>query len=160
MNKQYTPVTNIGSVSLLMTFIVLCLAVFATLSLSGSISEYRYSQKIAEHNQEYYQASSTATQTLREIDRLLHAAYSSSPDIYYEVIEEQLTSLGTFTLDFGADRHTVSYEVPIGSSQCLQVCLSLNEPAGLNDGFYRIVTWQEVPSSLWNGDDSLNLLTL
>ncbi len=160
MNRRYSPITNIGSVSLLMTFIVLCLAVFATLSLSASISEYQYSLKIAEHNQEYYQASSAATQTLREIDRLLHAAYSSSPDIYYEVIEEQLTSMGTFTLNFGADKHAVSYEVPISDSQLLRVCLSLNEPSELKDGFYKITTWQEVPSSLWNGDDSLNLLTL
>lgn len=160
MNRQYSPVTNIGSVSLLMTFIVLCLAVFATLSLSGSVSEYQYSQKVAGHNQDYYQASGTATQTLREIDRLLHAAYDSSPDIYYAAIEEQLTSLGTFTLDFSENLHTVSYEVPIGSSQILKVCLTLNEPSQLTEGFYKITTWQEVPSSVWNGDDSLNLITL
>lgn len=45
--KRSHPVTNIGSVSLLMTFVVLCLAIFAALSISGAISEYRYSQKIA-----------------------------------------------------------------------------------------------------------------
>ena len=39
MKKTTHPIANIGSVSLLMIFIVLCLVVFSALSLSGTLSE-------------------------------------------------------------------------------------------------------------------------
>lgn len=160
MQKKYSPITNIGSVSLLMTFIILCLVVFAMLSLSGAVSEYQYSQKIAQHNQDYYQASNEAVQMLRQIDRLLHAAYETKPDIYYAVVEEQLAGMRELQTDFTEENPTVTYEIPISSSQLLKVILTLNPPEQMEYGYYNITTWQEVPSSGWNGDDSLNLLQL
>ena len=80
MKKTLYPVTNIGSVSLLMIFIVLCLAVLSTLSLSGALSEYRYSQKIAQHQADYYNASGSASRVLKEIDRILCQAHAEHPD--------------------------------------------------------------------------------
>ena len=41
MNKRKFPVTNIGSVSLLMIFIVLCMVTLAALSLSTASGSYR-----------------------------------------------------------------------------------------------------------------------
>lgn len=160
MKKNYSPITNIGSVSLLMTFIILCLVIFATLSLSGAVSEYQYSQKVAQHNQDYHQASNEAVRILREIDRLLHAAYEAEPDIYYAVIEEQLSGMGELHVDFSEELPTVTYEIPVSNSQTLKVILTLNPPDQMKYGYYSITTWQEVPSSEWNGDDSLNLLQL
>ena len=65
MKRRSYPVTNIGSVSLLMIFIVLCLVAFSALSLSGAVSDRQYSQKIARHNTEYYEASAQATGILK-----------------------------------------------------------------------------------------------
>lgn len=160
MKKQYSPVMNIGSISLLMTFIVLCLVVFATLSLSGAIGEYQYSKKIALHEQEYYRASNHAVQTLREVDRLLHAAYESEPDRYYTIIEQQLSGMGELLLDFTGELPLVTYEVPVSGSQVLRVVLALSPPGQMQDGYYHITTWQEAPSLEWNGDDSLDLIQL
>ena len=44
MNKRKFPVTNIGSVSLLMIFIVLCMVTLAALSLSTASGSYRFAQ--------------------------------------------------------------------------------------------------------------------
>lgn len=158
MKRHSYPITNIGSVSLLMTFIVLCLAVFATLSLSGALSEYHYSQKIAQHNQEYYEASNEATQMLREIDRILHAAYANGSGNFYTVTEELLTGLGGIQTDFSLEQPTIAYTVPVGSTQSLQVILTLNPPEQTASGYYKISTWQEVPAATWNPDNSMHLM--
>ncbi len=157
MKKPSFPVTNIGSVSLLMTFIVLCLVTFSTLSLSGSVSEYHYSQKLAKHNQDYYEASNTALRTLQEIDTILHDAYTENRDSYYSSADRELARLESVTADFSKEIPTVAYEVPVTSKQSLKVVLSLNKPGQMRQGYYKITTWKEIASSEWNGDDSLNL---
>lgn len=70
-NKQQSTFINIGSSSLLMVFLVLCLTTFAILSLSSAQSDYSFSKKFAEHKTEYYEASSRAEMILGEIDQLL-----------------------------------------------------------------------------------------
>lgn len=153
------PFTNIGTVSLLMTFIVLCLVLFAALSLSGAFSEYRYSQRIAQHNIDYYEAATQASDMLRNIDGILRSAYELDPDHYYETAEEQLAPIVHTDADFTSETPSVTYETPIGDRQSLRVVLVLNPPGQMDEGYYRITSWQEVPASEWNGDDSLNLMT-
>lgn len=159
MKKTSFPVTNIGSVSLLMTFIVLCLVTFSTLSLSGSVSEYHYSQKLAAHNSDYYEASNKATATLQEIDKVLHDAYTRNRDRYFSAAKEQLGHIDSITSDFSRDVPTVTYEVPVSESQVLHVSLSLNNPGRVNEGYYKITAWKEAPASKWQGDDHLELFT-
>ncbi|MBQ0018409.1 MAG: hypothetical protein KBS63_04240 [Clostridiales bacterium] len=57
MNKRKVsaPASNIGIASLLVVFLVLCLVVFATLSLSTALNDYSQSQKQAQHVTEYYE---------------------------------------------------------------------------------------------------------
>lgn len=153
------PFTNIGTVSLLMTFIVLCLVIFAALSISGALSEYRYSQRIAQHNVDYYSASSQASDMLRNIDGILKNAYELDPEHYYETAEEQLAPIVHVSADFTSETPSVTYETAIDDAQSLRVVLVLNPPGQMEEGYYRITSWQEVPSSEWNGDDSLNLMT-
>lgn len=159
MKKRSYPVTNIGSVSLLMTFIVLCLVIFATLALSGALSEYQYSRKIADYNADYYEASNTAMETLRDIDRILHDAYGASPEQYHRAVEEQLADLDTVTADFTGEEPTLTYQVPVNDTQTLHVVLTINAAPETAGGYLRITAWQKVPASEWNGDESLELIT-
>lgn len=158
MKKFAFPVTNIGSASLLMTFIVLCLVTFSTLSLSGSLSEYRYSRKLAEHNLAYYNASNRAVLMLREVDDILNTAYSKNRDSYYSDAREAFAHLENVATDFSMDTPTITYETPINDTQSLQVVLSLNRPENLESGYYRIVSWKETASAEWKGDDHLDLM--
>lgn len=178
MKKPSYPMANIGSVPLLMTFIILCLAVFATLALSGAVREYRYSQKIAEYNQAYYEASNSATETLKEIDNLLHTAYLEFSDEYFKAAREQLSQLPGLQMDFTKTEPVLTYEVPINDSQKLQVVLTLNSAKDLAGGYgaagsrqahgqtetpepagyYRIMAWQKLPSAPWKADNRMNLL--
>lgn len=172
MKKPSYPMANMGSVPLLMTFIILCLAVFATLALSGAAREYQYSQKIAEYNLAYYEASNSATETLKEIDSLLHTAYLEYPDEYFRAAREQLSQLHGLQVDFTGTEPVLTYEVPINDSQKLQVVLTLNpveDTAGSRQayvrtetsapaGYYRITAWQKLPSTEWKADNRMNLL--
>lgn len=159
MKKTVYPVTNTGSVSLLMIFIVLCLTVLSALSLSGALSEYQYSQKIAQHHADYYRASGSASKILKEIDQILALAHTEHPDDYYRAAEQQLARLEGVEIDLTSESPVVTYQIPVDDSQSLRVALALNAPDELEQGYYRITAWQEISSSEWNGDDSLNLMT-
>ncbi len=158
MKKHSYSIVNIGSALLFMTFIVLCLVTLATLSLSGSVKEYQYSQKLAAHNRDYYQACGWASERLCEIDETLEDAYAGSPGSYYKEAERRLEEIGGLASDFSNREPTVTYEIPISRSQNLQVVLTLNPPERMADGYYKITAWKEIPSSKWNGDDKLNLM--
>jgi len=56
--KTPAPMTNIGIASLLVIFLVLCLVVFAALSLSTATNDYKQSLKQAQHVTEYYEGES------------------------------------------------------------------------------------------------------
>lgn len=158
MKKHAYSVVNIGSVLLFMTLIVLCLVIFSTLSLSGSVSEYQYSQKLAQHNREYYQACGQASEVLRDIDDILQTAYAASSGSYYKRAESKLSALDGVRTDFSGKSPTITYETPVSRVQSLQVTLTLNPPGQAADGYYKITAWQEVPSSEWKGNDKLNLI--
>lgn len=65
MNKRKFPVTNIGSVSLLMIFIVLCMVTLAALSLSTASGSYRSAQTLAGHTTAYYRAPTKQRKSLQ-----------------------------------------------------------------------------------------------
>lgn len=158
MKKHPYPVINIGSVLLLMTFIVLCFATFSALSVSSSVSEYQYSQKLAKHNQDYYTACGKANEMLQTIDDILKTAYTGSRANYYGAAEKGLKALDQVDAEFSEGSPTVTYQIPISQAQSLQVVLTLNPPGRIGEGYYRITSWQEIPASQWKGDDSLTLI--
>mgnify|MGYP001068734622 CR=1 FL=1 len=75
--KQESTVVNIGSSSLLVIFVVLCLATFAILSLSSAQSDHSFAERLAAHKTEYYKASSKAEVITGEIDRILSETASA-----------------------------------------------------------------------------------
>lgn len=62
---------GIGSASLILIFIVLCLATFAVLSLGNAKREDGFSQKSAESVQEYYRADAEGERFVQEMDLLM-----------------------------------------------------------------------------------------
>ena len=97
MNKRKFPVTNIGSVSLLMIFIVLCMVTLAALSLSTASGSYRSAQTLAGHTTAYYRASNKAEKKLAKTEKILQACYHSTSDAdsYYQQVRQQLGITGS-----------------------------------------------------------------
>lgn len=152
-NKQQSTFINIGSSSLLMVFLVLCLTTFAILSLSSAQSDYSFSKKFAEHKTEYYKASSRAEMILGEIDQLLA---ENSDQVIARLDGKEIDNIPLSCT--GADGETViSYQVPSGEKQALNVVLLVTNDSE-HENYYKIQAWQLISTEEWNGDNSLNLI--
>lgn len=144
--QQKFPITNIGSVTLLMIFIVLCMVTFAALSLSSASYDWRSAQKSADHTAAYYQASNQAEEALAQIDQILIQCRTTAADstAYYQQVASACANLTDPNVSFtegSADSNTseasetgtvsasfISWQISISDSQALQVRLELLNP--------------------------------
>lgn len=151
-NKNDYPVINIGSASLLVIFLILCLVTFAALTLSGAVSDYRFSRKLADRQTAYYEANNRAQALLSEIDSLC-----ASPEGW-----KQAESLSTddipVTLSEGPDFPVIRFSVPVNDTQDLAVALKLQPSADGGSSVCTVRQWQLVAATDWEGDNSLNLI--
>ena len=66
--KKSVPFLSIGSSSLLVVFLVLCLVIFAMLTLTGTQSDYRFSRQLADRRTAYYAACNQAEEQIASLD--------------------------------------------------------------------------------------------
>lgn len=125
--KSFSPPAT-GGASLLTVFAVLCLTVFALLSLSTVRADQRLSEASARAVEEYYAADLQAQEILARL------RFGELPD--------------QVTVDGGKCR----YAVPINDARELQVEV---EVRGTND--YTVLRWQAVNVGEWEIDDDLHL---
>lgn len=122
----------VGGSSLLVIFAVLCLTVFALLTLSTAAADSRLSQDAADAVEAYYQADSQA-----------EALWARLRD------GEQPKEVTKTMEDAGSTLY--KYTVPISQEQELQVCLRLK------DGTWTVVQWQAVSTADWQADEDLTV---
>lgn len=118
---------NVGSSSMLMIFVILCLISFATLSIVSANADRKLSSKIAERTTAYYKACSSAQESLAGIDATLASQYRSSADA-----EEYYNAVG----------HSKTYTIPVSASQILFIEIEILYPQTDEDTFYRVKTWK------------------
>lgn len=117
---------NIGSASILLIFVILCLISFAVLSIVSANADRRLSSKVLARTAAYYEACNTAEETLARIDETLSTVYAQSadPESYFSIVG-----------------HGKSYIIPISDLQILQVSIEILYPDE-GDTYYRINSWQ------------------
>ncbi len=162
MKKKSFPITNIGTISLMMIFIVLCMVTFAALSLSSAVSDSRSGQKMSVHTEEYYAASNQAEEILASVDGIFSDAYSKAQDAeeYYKMVSEALPD--TLTSEKEEGQLQIRYQVDVNDSQAIQVLLAVLSPEQIqregSGAFYKILSWQEIQTTPWEGDNSIQLI--
>lgn len=161
-NKNQSSFTAIGSSSLLVVFLILCLTTFAILSLSSAKSDYSFAERLAKHRSNYYAACSQAEDMLGDIDQLLEQTYLSNPtsrEEYLDALSLTLVTSSKLPCSYSADtgEPVISYNVPIDKKQTLFVELKVTDPAK-SPYYYEIKTWQAASSETWKSDDTLNLM--
>lgn len=155
MSKRKYPTINIGSSSMLVVFIILCLVTFSVLSVASANNDRKYSEKIADRTTAYYEASNKAEELLSQIDDKLKQVYEQYNAEYLSQVPDVLTSIdGIDTSDFPS----VSFSVPINDTQTLSVSLLVQTPEKEGDTFYTITSWKEISTEVWNGDEPMNLM--
>jgi len=130
---------GIGSASIMLVFVVLCLVIFAIISLSPALTERTLANAEVQLIQEFYAADAIAEQILAEI---LAGAYLYSPIMGIDVITG-------WNMQFFVPM--VYFTVPINDTMVLFVEI------GLDAGYYHILAWQMVNLHEWVPDESINL---
>lgn len=130
--RRFSP-PAVGGSSLLVIFAVLCLTVFAMLSMSTVQAEDRLRNSSAKAVSQYYAADA-------EAERILSELRSGNIPEGVELSE-----------DFKA-----KYSCEISDTQTLFVEVSFD--GGLGDS-YKITRWQAVYTADWTPDDSLGVWT-
>ena len=127
-----------GAVSLLVVFAVLCLTVFALLSLTTVQADVRLADAAAEAVTNYYAADLKA----QTVFACLRTGSALPSDVSVELTEGE-----------GAEgTASASCAIPISDTQELQIELSRSP-----DGTWTVLRWQSVPTGSWTYDDSLGL---
>ena len=125
MEKSRKPILGVGTSSILLIFVLLCMITFAVLSLVSSRSDYRLSQK-TRSTQDYYEAENKANDILLTIDQCLEEQYTlyGNTEEYLQHVKSALEN--TEGILFSSER-VMEYQVPAGEKQALHVALLLPE---------------------------------
>jgi len=148
---------NVGSSSVLMVFILLCLTTFATLSLVSANADRKLAQKAAAVSTRYYEADAFAEELLFSMDMLLRESYA--------ITQNERDYRRSYADAFARLPHPVKLEgeaagfvVELNSAQQLEVTIDLPYPE--NGGvFYKRLRWQVV-TTVFHGDDEIEYLDL
>lgn len=117
----------IGGISLLVVFAVLCLTVFALLSLSTVQADARLADSSVRAVQDYYAADCAAQEILARLRN------------------GEMPEGVVYAQDWDSGGGFYSYDCPISDTQTLSVSVQLDV-----DGSYTILRWQSVYSGEWN----------
>lgn len=105
--------TGIGSSSILLIFVLLCLVSFATLSYVTAGADYKLSSTMLDRTTAYYEAKARAEVMLAGLDETLSQIYAGSEDA-----DAYFNAVGRYK----------SFMIPISELQSLEVCLTLLYP--------------------------------
>ena len=129
----------LGGSSLLTVFAVLCLTVFALLSLSTVRADLRLAQRSRQAVQDYYAADCRA----QEILARLRTGQPLPEGVSVETVSVDYA-------DHGEEIH--SYAVPISDTRELQVEVRMDAPDD-----YEVLRWQVVNTGEWSFDGGLEI---
>ncbi len=149
-NKKLT--MNIGIISFMVVFIILCLVTFAILSLSSAYSNLNTTNKSIEHMNQYYELSSQGEMFLKDIDDSLYQLYqkTSTKNEYFH----QLETLKKENNEINISNHVIQYDIT-HENMTLHIELEVLYPG---EKLYHIITWKTETNNEWNPDQGLDIL--
>lgn len=135
--------SGIGSSSILVIFVILCLVSFATLSIVSANADYKLSRKVLERTTAYYEAEGQAQAALAALDAELAALYESSASEteYFKAAGEEKT-----------------FSFPLSDIQSMQVVVRIQYPKKTGDTFYTVQSWQAVITGELEYEGTLNVI--
>lgn len=134
---------GIGSSSILVIFVILCLVSFATLSIVSANADYKLSTKILDRTTAYYTAVNQAESSLAYFDQTLQKVYAeaNSEESYFATVGK-----------------TKSFMIPISDLQSLEIEIAILYPTSEDLRLYEVTTWQVVTVKELDYDTTLNVI--
>lgn len=149
--KEKKLTMNIGMISFMIVFIILCLVTFSVLSLVSAQSNLKMANRSIEHHQEYYQLSSKGEEALHKIDDYLYELYQkSSQENYFQ----KLDHLKAIIPDLHIYQHYIDLTIT-GQSQKLYIQLEVLYPG---NKLYEVKAWEVQSKDEWNPDEKMEIL--
>lgn len=135
-----------GGASLIMVFAVLCLTVFAALSLATAAAEYRTAERFADSTAAYYKADSEAVTVRNGIQNML--AEGAAP-------ETVAAAYGAACSPGSEAAQTlISYTVPLDDGiSCLAVTLRYDKARRM----LTTAVWQKQDIKEWQPDENIDV---
>ena len=130
---------GIGSASIVLVFVVLCLTIFAVISIVPALTERNLIEAELRLVQEYYAADALAEQIVAEL--LLH---DEAPE---NILGIDIFSYWSWDLFL----EIASFIVPVSDTHILHVAVGLDFDA------YHIFAWQMIPADEWQADDDIEV---
>ncbi|MDO4966740.1 MAG: hypothetical protein Q4E51_08550 [Lachnospiraceae bacterium] len=146
--KNFSSGVNVGSSSILVTFVLLCLVTFAALSFVSANSDYRLSRQSADRMGRYYEANRMAEVYLLNIESQIKQSVDncSSEKEFLDGLDTVFAdnnSIEAINLD---GKIVLNYSVAITDKQNLEVTLETNYADAKDDLPFTITKWQAVSS--------------
>lgn len=150
MNKKKYTFSHFGFSTILVIFIMLCMATFATLSLVSANSDYRLSKKAADKTTGYYRADSIARNYLHNADMLLSrtSVNASGADEYFHQIStlvdkiEIPDGMNQDNITYDRQNGVLSFSVFISDNQSLYVSVQMLYSPDTYGSAYKVTGWQ------------------
>lgn len=157
MDKRKFSGIGVGSTSIIMIFVVLCLTTFSILSLVTSNVAKKYTEKSIAFTTSDYEAQNEANQTLEKIDNILLNAQNDA--LNYDSNVMILSGIDGVKIISQPDGYIASYDIPITESRYLSIELKI--PLYPSDVRFSIIKWAETPfeadyegepNKVWDGN--------
>ena len=143
MDKKNSGGMNIGTSSILVTFVLLCLVTFSALSYMSARSDYKLSRQTAERTVAYYDANRMAEIYMANIEDALrnHADTCDNAEDYISGVERVFADNEIIQVEKNDENVSLSYVVKINEAQNLQVVLSVHYPDVNDSAVFHIDRW-------------------
>lgn len=154
MNKSHSPKSGfkstpltfnggIGSSSILVIFVILCLVSFATLSIVSANADYKLSTKILDRTTAYYEAQNQAEEELAQLESSLRGTYetASSSAEYFDITGHETTFL-----------------ISVSELQSLEVTVQILYPDNPDGSFYQVLSRKVITTQELDYDSTLNVI--
>ena len=122
------PFLGIGAASIVLVLAMVCLAVFAALTLSSAKGDHTLSKKNLERTSAFYQASNAANEQVGAIDEKLWKLYRRSKDKkdYMKRVGRSFTK--SKGISYNKKEKTIAFQESITDKQQLSVQLQIYYP--------------------------------
>ncbi len=146
MDKKQHGGVNVGTSSVLVSFVLLCMVSFAALTYISAHSDYNLSKQAAQRTTEYYEANRMAELYLANAEALLakHVRTCSNAGDFYSSIPELFADNDMMLVSEEESRDnpvTISYTVPMNDRLQLNVTLKTHFPEDDDHSVLKIESW-------------------
>lgn len=154
MKRKYPFFTSIGIPSIILIFSVLCMTIFALLTLSNSRNALNTSKLSLEQTKSYYNACSNAAEKINDIQKSISDFYKKYPnesDFYVKINNVFETDN---EISYNTDTHVFEFYEIITDTKSLYVKTKIIFPTDSDSSSIKILLWKSVSTAQWEPDTS------